>query len=358
MATTDPLHLRCVGTTGDAFYNSIAESHESKTGHNQERTVPNHFCDAQFSGDGTAIITQNSDRCLRSFVLPPDLLENSAQPHLLGTHSVLQSPTPILSYACYPHFNLQDPSTTVVLSAAPDLPITLTNALHFDTVHAKYSLINPTTEEYIAPSSLIWTRDGTHFVGGSRHRISVFDPSYDGSGPVLTHKTAPGRRQKKTYGAESVRGCQGLVNALSINSDGILAAGTRERCVALYSREGSGELVTDFSVSAERVKGSGITQLAWSPCGTYLLVAERQSDGIQVYDMRSTLTRVAWLSGRKADTTQRLSLDVVSSHAGYEVWAGGTDGCVRMWKNPGAVEGEQRPNAVLEAHNGKRDFHI
>ena len=363
MATTDPLQLQCVATTGDSFCKSIEECDLIQAGRPRrwirgENAGSNCFRDAKFSGDGTTVITQNADHCLRTFVLPVDLLDANAQSHALSPHSKLQSPTPIQSYAIYPHFNLRDPSTTVFLSASSDLPISLNNALHSETVHAKYPLIDPATEEYHAPSSLLWTRDGAHFVAGTCNHIYVFDPSRDGSGPLLTHKTAAGKREKKLYGSEGIRGCKGTVSALSISSDGVLAAGSRERQVALYDHEGSGQCATAFSVAVPRSEngeatGTGITQIAWSPCGTYLLIAERSSDFIQVYDMRNTLGRVAWLSGRKADTPQKLGMDVLPASNGYEVWAGGTDGCVRMWRNPGSIAGDHGPDAVMKVHDGK-----
>jgi WD40 repeat protein len=100
-------------------------------------------------------------------------------------------------------------------------------------------------------------------------------------------------------------------------------------------------------------KGTGITSLAWTPDGNYLLVGERQSDGIHVYDVRNQLKRVSWLAGRNALTTQRLEFSTVPTQSGLEVWAGGIDGVVRMWQNPGQLEGIQPPNAALEGmHDG------
>ncbi|KAK1018806.1 hypothetical protein LTR54_000617 [Friedmanniomyces endolithicus] len=88
----------------------------------------------------------------------------------------------------------------------------------------------------------------------------------------------------------------------------------------------------------------------WTPDGKYLLAAERQSDGIQVYDVRNMIHRVAWLSGRQANTTQKLGIDVVPTADGCEVWAGGTDGCVHMWNDPGLREGHVTPGLTIKMH--------
>ena len=362
MATST--HLRCIASTGDAFCKTIVEcdtARPRRTGSVTHRpgSQSNAFVDAQFSADGTTIITRNEDQCLRTFGLPANLLEPESQPLHLTPHSTLPSPTNVRSYAILPRFDLQDPSTTVVLSASADVPISLTNALNHETVHAKYPLVNPTTEAFIAPHSLAWTRDGTHFVAGSKNQISVFDASCSGSGPIRSHGAAQRGLWKDEFLARYAMGCKGIVTALCISPDGILAMGTTERQVALYENEGSGQCVTAFDVGGSRgehdpARGTGITSLRWSPCGKYLLVAERQSDGIHVYDMRNALQRVAQLIGRRADTTQRLGMDLVLTTHGYEVWAGGTDGCVRMWNNPGWKAGEYSPDEAIAMHDGRR----
>jgi len=73
---------------------------------------------------------------------------------------------------------------------------------------------------------------------------------------------------------------------------------------------------------------------SWGKWG--LVVGERKSDGLQVFDVRRPGWRLAWLGGRKAVTQQRLEVDVF----GDEVWAGGTDGGVRIWEigGEGVVE--------------------
>jgi hypothetical protein len=42
----------------------------------------------------------------------------------------------------------------------------------------------------------------------------------------------------------------------------------------------------------------------------------------------------------------------VPTQSGLEVWAGGMDGIVRMWQNPGLLEGAQQPNGELEGMHG------
>jgi WD40 repeat protein len=152
---------------------------------------------------------------------------------------------------------------------------------------------------------------------------------------------------------------RGIVSAMSVDPHTrVLAAGTFGRQVGLYDAVGQGECVGVFSVTGTEadlsIGGSGITQVSWSPCGRYLYIAERKSDGVVLYDIRKTGQLLGWLTGRAAQTNQRLAIDVVptDSDSGHEIWAGGMDGYVRMWKNPHEKEAAIPPTYDFKAHNG------
>lgn len=344
----------CIGSTGSSFLHAPIE-HNSSQEDTPRKYKNNFFKEAQFVSDGTTIVTHNNDGCLRTFVLPPDLLDETNQPHHLAPYSVLQSPTNVQSYALYPHFSLQDLSTTLVLSAPVDQPLRLTNAMDSSFTHAKYPYIHSKTEAFISPNSLTFHPDGNYFIAGSLGAVSIFDTSRTGEGPIAKHITKPRDPQ---MAATSMRD-GGLIMSLDISSDGSLAAGSANRTVGIFSSSGHGSCQTAFSVAPARgdsdastYRGTGITSLAWTPDGKYLLVGERQSDGIHVYDVRNQLKRLAWLSGRNALTAQRLGFSTIPTQSGLEVWAGGVDGVVRMWQNPGQVEGVQQPNGELEGMHG------
>ncbi|KAI5362938.1 putative WD40/YVTN repeat-like-containing domain superfamily [Septoria linicola] len=341
------LQPRCVGSTGDDFNASAAGSDASvqdDTGTGRESG--NYFRKALFTPDGTSIITQNADNCLRTFVLPTDLLDDQEQPKALTPYAAWRSGSNIQSCAIYPGFDLRNPATTFVLAGSANVPVTLRNALGYETVQGSYPLVHPTTEEHQPPRSLAFTRDGTQFLVGSESILAAFDCSQFGEGPTITHKLRPGR--KATHGLRTLRR-KGFVSAMSISNDGLLAIGTNEREVALYENEGLGAWISSFELEAGL--GTGVSDLKWSPCGRYLLVAERQSNVIQVYDVRDTQQKIADLTGRYATTPQTLNIDVVPTASGCEVWGGGSDGVVRMWSNPGAGEGDQTPSASFKLHD-------
>lgn len=197
------------------------------------------------------------------------------------------------------------------------------------------------------------------FFAGTDSTVSVFDLNRNGEGPVCRMPTIPSRRKKMVGGGVGMKGC---VSAMGVSgADGVLAAGTFGRWVGLYDGEGRGGTVGVFSVAGEEHSvedgvgvgegyvGGGITQVVWSACGRYLYVVERMSNGVLVYDVRVLGRRVGWLRGRRARSQQRMGVEAW----GREVWAGGTDGVVRVWEGVGEGEGAVDPCWEFRAHEGK-----
>ncbi|KAL4921415.1 WD40-repeat-containing domain protein [Aspergillus aurantiobrunneus] len=316
------------------------------------------FKSAEWSPDGTTILTDSSDHRIRTYIVPPDLLEERQSPHQLSPYSVLPSGEPTYASAFYPFFSLQEPSSTLFLSSVRDHPIRLASALA-PTSLATYSLVNPTTEAFITPHCVIYppALGGTHFLTGSDSLICLFDVSRPGSeGPVSWMPTIPSKRKQSVGGGVGMKGIVSAM-ALSPTEDGILAAGTFSRSVGLYDTNGTGQSLGTFNVSkteADRcIGGCGITQLLWSPCGRYLYIAERKSDGVLVYDIRVTGQLLGWLEGRNALTNQRMKIDLVSTGQGnsHGIWAGDTDGLMKLWQNPTHAAGAQEPTWEWKVHN-------
>ncbi|KAF4163863.1 hypothetical protein CNMCM6936_000214 [Aspergillus lentulus] len=318
----------------------------------------NYVKGAEWSPDGTTLLTDSADHHIRTYILPPDLLEGTSSPHRLDPYSVLPSAEPTYATAIYPFFNLRDPSTTLFLSSVRDHPIRLASALVPTTV-ATYSLIHPTTEAFITPHSMVYPQalGGTHFLTGSDSLICLFDVSRPGrDGPVAWMPTIPSKRKQMVGGGV---GMKGIISAMAINpvGDGILAAGTFSRQIGLYGANGTGESLGTFSITKtdahRHIGGAGVTQLLWSPCGRYLYIAERKSDGVLIFDIRVTGQLLGWLEGRRAVTNQRMKIDVVPVAQGesHEIWAGGTDGYMRVWRNPIHTAGPQKCDWEWKVHD-------
>jgi hypothetical protein len=334
-----------------------------KTGdHREEELEWNYFKSAQWSPDGTSLITNSADNKIRTFILPPDLLDPHEPPIALTPYQVHANPSPVNCLVPYPAYNLSDPNTTLYLSAPSNLPIRLTNSLSpSSTPTAAYPFVSPTTEGYYTPSSLLWTSPST-FLTGTDCLIALFDVSRNGSGPTQSLPTIPSKRHKMKGGGVGIRG---IISALSLQPSpgeetevGMVAAGTWTRWIGLYDMAGVGGTVAQWSVaeaadSIAGIGGMGVSQTAWSACGRYLYVVERKSNGVLVYDIRGTRKMLAWLEGRQAVTNQRLGVDTFQADGSTEIWAGGMDGVVRVWEGVGMSEGKMERSWEWKAHDGK-----
>ncbi|KIW46206.1 hypothetical protein, variant [Exophiala oligosperma] len=235
-----------------------------------------------------------------------------------------------------------------------DHPIRLNSAISGH-LGASYPLVNPMTEAYICPNSLLFTPQGDRFIAGSDSLLSLCDLSRPGQEPISSIQTGP---KRKTSDYNATTNMRGLVSTLAVDSSsGLLAAGTFGRQIGLYASMGQGECVGVFSVkdtaADDQIGGSGITQVAWSRDGRYLYISERKSDGVIIYDIRNTGQLLSWLVGRNAQTNQRLSINLTSTdeEGGHEIWGGGVDGEVRVWKDCHHQEGPIQPAFSFKAHN-------
>ncbi|KAI4695743.1 hypothetical protein J4E81_006072 [Alternaria sp. BMP 2799] len=346
--------------------------------------------EAQLSPDGSCVFTSDYSRQLSVYPISNDILTQTS-PQPLAPYASLRSADPIWAFAVNPLFNLQDASSTTVLISRRDAYISLHNALwptlqkqnednqtpgpvDISTPLASYKLINNLTEAVIAPLSLAYSATGTHFFAGSKDEISIFDLT-ETDKPIHTIRTIPAKRNKLKGGG---RGFKGQISALSLSPpshtshDGILAAGSRTRYIGIYDPIGGTE-VTHFSLpgtingikfrneNLQSVMGDGVTSLKWSPCGKYLYVAERTSDVLLIYDVRNLSLTLGYCAGRQALTRQKLGFDVWNAGqspydvegVSHEVWAGGTDGKVRVWRDPYRREGAVQADEVVEVGDGK-----
>jgi len=354
------LSASCIASTGQQFCGTVAETNKDflqavSHGRVSSGAESNCFRSAQLSADGSTILTYNEDLRMRTYVLPVDLLASHERMQELLPYTTSR-PRKVLTSCLYPHYSLVDPSTTLLLAACVDIPISLVNAFDHDYKHATYPWFNQMTEEPITPHSLSFTSNGTRFVAGAKERLAVFDVQRPNEGPVLSFTTRKSKRARAAYG-EHETPLGGILSALSASTENdILAVGSTERQVGMWAASGAGEKVTAFSIRDDtepRIDGCGVMQLAWSSCGNYLVVAERMSDAILVCDVRQG-KRLCALTGRRARTMQRMSFDLVtSSDGGCDVWAGGTDGRMRIWRSVANKADLVEPTVEFAAHQGE-----
>lgn len=348
--------------------------------------------EAQLSPDGSCVFTSDYSRRFSVYPISNDILSQTVVQNL-APYASLHSSDPIWAFAVNPLFNLQDASSTTVLLSRRDTYISLHNALwgtpratnndaspatsagpvDISTPLASYKLINGLTEAVVAPISLVYSNGATHFFGGAKDEIAIFDLQ-ETDKPIHTIRTIPAKRNKLKGGG---RGFKGWVSALAISPpshtshDGLLAAGSRTRYIGIYDSVGGNE-ITHFSLPGttngikfrneklNHVMGDGVSSLKWSPCGKYLYVAERSSDVLLIYDVRNFSLSLGYCAGRKALTRQKLGFDIWNAGASpydieglsHEVWAGGTDGMIRVWRDPYMREGAVEADDIVSVNSG------
>ncbi|KAK4034739.1 hypothetical protein C8A01DRAFT_38785 [Parachaetomium inaequale] len=366
----------------------------------EAHTRDSFFKSVQWSADGTTLFTSSFSNRICTFVLPETLLEPRQSPLELTAHSTLALPEPTSAIAPCPYFALEHPSTQTLLTASTDHPIQLHHAFPPSPAQppsppssssssddndettppppppqtqppplASFRLIKHETEAYLPIASLLWPAPGTHFIAGTTNRIALFDvsrPDALSSEPLLSIATIPSTRHLAKGGGVGMRGTVSALAAQPVVSNGgggesgvwgLLAAGTWTRNLGVYDLVRSGECVATWSVAGAareaRVGGRGVMQTVWSPCGRYLVVNERASTGLLVYDLRGTHRLLGTLEGRDGTTNQRLSCDVFPGSegaGGFEVWAGTKTGDVLVWEGVGNQEGAVERSWDWKAH--------
>lgn len=333
-------------------------------------TPPRRFySSAQWTADGTALLVAASDCSVSSFVLPADLLEPAGGALELRPEATARLPEPTYAVAGAPFFSLADAATQTYLVGCRDHPVHLRHAFPHrgdgddddddgaaaaaePPPLAAYRLVRAETEQFLTPASLLWPAPGTHFVCGSASRIDYFDVSRHGTGgPVVTVPTIPSRRHRAKGGGVGMKGTVAALAAAPPDA-ALVAAGTRTRWLGLYDVARTDGAVANWSVAQPGAgTGHGIVQVAWSPCGRYLVVNERRAGSLLVYDVRGAGRLLANLAGRAAATQQRLACDVYPAAAGFEVWAGADDGSVAVWEDVGLRAGAAPPSWRWQAHD-------
>ncbi|KAH6895725.1 WD40-repeat-containing domain protein [Thelonectria olida] len=349
--------------------NAIARP--SQDGPEASVSAQEYYTSAQWTPDGTSLLVSSSLNKISTFVLPDDLLDPStSRPRHLAPQSSISLPEPTQTIAAAPYFSLAEPSSQTVLVGCRDHPLHLYHLFPQDGAPnvplATYKLIRRETEEYITPSSLLWEHTGTHFLCGSTNRIDYFDMTRHGSdGPLLTIPTIPSKRHIAKGNGVGMKGNVSTLAASPMDANGgsIVAAGTWTRWVGLYDIHRTDKTVANFTIAntegidgAADVAGQGIVQVCWSPCGRYLVVNERQSKSLLVYDIRGSGRLLSVLGSRNATTQQKLTLDVFpgassSDTSFFEVWAGSRDGSVDVWEGVGSQFGVVEPSWDWKAHN-------
>ncbi|KAI2636187.1 hypothetical protein GGS21DRAFT_72373 [Xylaria nigripes] len=348
--------------------------------------VLGYFESAQWTADGTALLTYSSTHTVSGYIVPGELLSAENDPLTLSPQARIQLPEPSNVLSGAPYFSLAEPWSQQFLVSARDHPLQLfylspssssSSSPTSPSLHppiSSYPFTRARSETFLNATSLLWPSPGTHFIAGTRSLLARFDVQRTGEEPVLRIRTIPSERHLSKGGGVGMRGVVSALGGQPMdmgNGASLVAAGTWTRWVGLYDFAQAGNCVATWSIAAavrdtasnagsgdERkslagINGDGITQTIWSPCGRYLVICERKSRGALIYDVRVTGKLLGYLTGRDAFGNQRVACDVfpgADETGGFEVWSGTSSGAVKVWEGVGSREGPHEPTWGWTAH--------
>ncbi|KAI1121887.1 hypothetical protein F5Y10DRAFT_255302 [Nemania abortiva] len=387
--------VKLVASTGDITVGHPVPSDSSSASNDEDESPSSHgdilsyFESAQWTADGTTLLTYSSTNLISGYIVPENLL--SADDELtLKPQSRIQLPEPSNVLSGAPYFSLAEPWTQQLLVSARDHPLQLfylatsspsssssrTSASSHPPI-SSYTFTKARSETFLTATALLWPSPGTHFIAGSRSLLARFDVQRTGDDPVARIRTIPSERHLSKGGGVGMRGTVSALGAQPMdpgNGASLVAAGTWTRWVGLYDFAQAGECVATWGIAAAvretasaaekaadgvgsngpgGIGGDGITQTIWSPCGRYLVLCERKSRGALIYDVRVTGKLLGYLTGRDALGNQRVACDVfpgTDETGGFEVWSGTSSGMVKVWEGVGSVEGAHAPTWEWAAH--------
>ncbi|KAI1157124.1 hypothetical protein F4825DRAFT_400778 [Nemania diffusa] len=385
--------VKLVASTGDvtATYPTPSASSEASDAEDDEddaaeshNGVLGYFESAQWTADGTTLLTYSSTNLVSGYVVPENLL--SADEELtLKPQAHIQLPEPSNVISAAPYFSLASPWTQQLLVSVRDHPLQLfylapsasspATSTNSHSPISSYPFTKARSETFLTATSLLWPSPGTHFIAGSRSLLARFDVQRTGEEPVSRIRTIPSERHLSKGGGVGMRGTVSALGGQPADAGSgasLVAAGTWTRWIGLYDFAQAGKCVATWSIATavretaaatiieiaggaypDGIGGDGITQTTWSPCGRYLMLCERKSRGALIYDVRVTGKLLGYLTGRDALGNQRIACDVfpgADETGGFEVWSGTSSGMVRVWEGVGSLEGPHAPAWEWTAH--------
>ncbi|KAK7958477.1 hypothetical protein PG988_013325 [Apiospora saccharicola] len=114
--------VRLVASTGDI---TLQQQNSPNSRPQKKDQLHGYFESAQWTADGTTLLTTSSNHQIDGYILPPDLLDPGSSPHSLNPQVTipLSERTNVLCPA--PYFQLAEAYTNQILISSHDLPIQL-----------------------------------------------------------------------------------------------------------------------------------------------------------------------------------------------------------------------------------------
>lgn len=265
----------------------------------------------KWSPDGSCLLTNSDDCCLRIFNLPTVLCQQqidwSEVEEMVPVVKCSESGL-IYDYAWFPGMNSNDPATCCFASTSTRNPIHLWDA-YTGELRCSYRPYNH-LDEPVAAHSIGFDNFGEKLYCGFDKMVRVFNVN------------RPGRCFEERPTNVKKLGQPGIISCFAFSPLGVYAAGSYCKTVAVYS-ESDG--VLQFILSGHQ---GGVTHLRFSPDGQRLYSGGRKDAEILCWDLRN-LGKVLYCMKRTVTTHQRMYFEL--SRCGNFLVSGNSNGIVTVW---------------------------
>ncbi|GAB1605481.1 telomerase Cajal body protein 1 isoform X1 [Argonauta hians] len=267
----------------------------------------------KWSPDGTCILTNSEDHCLRLFNLPSDIYCKVTE-HSPPIDAVLrmQESGTVYDYCWYPGMSSADPDTCCLASTSKDNPIHLWDAFTGE-LRCTYSAYDQ-ADEMTSAHSVAFSVDGQTLFCGFNKMLRTFDVNQ------------PGRMCTKqaTYCKKTKSGQCGIVSCIAASpvDVALFATGSYSKQIALYTTS------SDTMVCMLEGHQGGVTHLLFSPDGTKIFSGGRKDPEILCWDLRNP-GRILCVAPRQVETNQRIYFDL--SQSSQHLISGNHNGTISVW---------------------------
>ncbi|SCU93120.1 LAFA_0F14796g1_1 [Lachancea sp. 'fantastica'] len=277
--------------------------------------------DLNWSPDGTSVVTVSNDFGIRQYLVPE---EPGA---VLVPFKRFFRAQSIVSSCVHPYYSMfgGNEGVNVMLVSSKDLPIQLFSLSPHATEHAplfSYSVVNPENENYDKVFALSFFLKSGFLTGSSRNKVSAYD--LNRRIPLWT-SSVPSR----------VSGHRSIVSCFDQGFDSIVSS---FRYGATYKNDIFGIDTRLKSVMPQADKNSlgvkdgncGIVQLIQSVNQHFLYVVKRNSESIDILDIRQGLSKINELALPFQLDSQKFKASLDSTNG---LLIGTSDGRVLQWSS-------------------------
>lgn len=288
-----------------------------------DRAHQYNVCDSiQWCNDGGSFVTTSEDCGLRLYITSPTLLEDDDE-QLVPFLRVFR-PSSIICSRIHPTSSIYNGFCASMI-ATTDVPLRFMSLIPDENgvnqTLMTYQTQNEQTEKFLKLHCLEFL-DSTTFATGSHKLISIFDVNR--ANPLLEFKSKAG-----------ITSCITKTDNEFSTANGFYT-GSFSNKIQLFDT--SGEVLQSVSLRS----GNGITQLLESSNGKYIYVVSRNSNKIDILDIRMGLKQICQLDGFSSGN-QRLKGDVLPNSQGLVI---GTDRGDLLWYKDAEMGIECQPDTV------------